>query len=443
MTTPRQRIWGWFFFDWASQPYNTLLLTFIFAPYVTELLDDGVAAQTAWGFGVGAAGLAVAFLAPLLGAIADASGRRLPWIWVFSVMYVAGAAGLWFAEPGNLNLLVILACFAVGLIGMEFATIFTNAMLPDLGSREEIGRISGNGWAFGYLGGLLALVLILALFAESAETGRTVIGHAPIFGLDPDTRQGTRFVGPFTAAWYALFMIPFFLFITDAKEAGTTGATAMDGLRALRETLKTLPSRTSLSAFLLASMLYRDALNGIYAFGGLYAAGMLGWSVIETGTFGILAIASGAFFAWLGGRADVVFGSKLVVRVCIVALTLAAVVIVFVSRQSVLGLHVAPDSRLPDIAFYLVGFVIGGAGGSLQAASRTLMVAQAEPYRMTEAFGLYALAGKATSFIAPLAIGIVTAMSGSQPLGVVPIIVLFVVGFVLLHWVQPEGDRAA
>ena len=187
----RKRIWGWFFFDWASQPYNTLLITFIFAPYVKELMGDGTAAQSVWGFGIGAAGFCIAVLAPILGAISDVSGHRMRWIWVFSAMYVVGAYALWWAVPGDFNLVSTLIFFAIGMIGMEFATIFTNSMLPDLGPREEVGRISGNGWAFGYVGGLVALVLMLALLQENPATGRTMIGIPPILGLDPALREGT------------------------------------------------------------------------------------------------------------------------------------------------------------------------------------------------------------------------------------------------------------
>src|SRR5690606_12068222 len=115
----------------------------------------------AWGFGIGAAGLAIAVLAPFLGALADTSGRRMPWIWGFSVLYVVGAAGLWLAAPGDFNLVLVMMFFAIGLIGMEFATIFTNSILPELGPKERLGRISGNGWAFGYVGGLITLVLML------------------------------------------------------------------------------------------------------------------------------------------------------------------------------------------------------------------------------------------------------------------------------------------
>lgn len=442
MVSAKRRIWGWFFFDWASQPYNTLLLTFIFAPYMKELLGSGSTAQAVWGYGIGAAGLAIALLAPLLGAIADKAGGRMRFIWLFSILYFAGAWGLWYAAPGDFNLFLVMFSFAIGLVGMEFATIFTNAMLPDLGTKDEIGRISGSGWAFGYVGGVLSLIFMLVLLAEGA-TGKTLIGLSPIFGLDAGAREGTRAVGPLTAIWYALFMIPFFLWVREPRKPGAVSirAAARAAWPELRETLRTLPQNRSLFAYLASSMFYRDALNGIYVFGGIYAAGTLGWAVTDVGIFGILAAITGAVFAWVGGRADSRFGPKPVIAVSVLVLTLVAIGLVFVSRSSVFGLSVGADSHLPDIAFYCLGALIGAAGGSLQTASRTMMVRQADPEKITEAFGLYALAGKATSFIAPLSIGVVTSISGSQQLGITPLIGLFLIGLVLLFWVKPNGEQ--
>lgn len=438
----RKRIWGWFFFDWASQPFATLLLTFIFAPYFKEMMGSGAEAQAFWGYGIGIAGIVIAILAPILGAAADTSDNRVRWIWGFSLLYVLGAFGLWTASPDQFNPTLTLVFFAIGLFGMEFATIFTNSMLPDLGSREEIGRISGNGWAFGYLGGLISLILVLVFFAESAETGKTMLGFDPAFGLDAAKREGTRAVGPLTAIWFMVFMIPFFLWVRDPKTEKAPKGALSQALRSVAKTIKALPSTPSLFAYLASSMFYRDALNGMFVFGGIYAAGALNWSVPDVGKFAILAIISGAIFAVLGGRLDQRFGPKPVITFCIVLLTCVAIAILFICRDMVFGMQVPEGSNLPDIAFYVVGILIGACGGALQSASRTMMVAQADPDHMTEAFGLYALAGKATSFIAPLSIGVVTELTNSQQIGITPLIALFVLGLLLLVWVKPEGDRA-
>lgn len=439
----RKRVWGWFFFDWASQPYNTLLITFIFGPYVKELLDDGAGAQAAWGYGITAAGLAIAVLAPVLGALADISGNRVRWIWLFSGMYVVGAGMLWFAAPDDFNLFFTLMFFAIGLVGMEMATIFTNSMLPDLGPREDIGKLSGNGWAFGYVGGLFALVIMLTLFAESAETGRTILGIEPMLGFNPEQREGTRFVGPLTALWYAMFMVPFFLFVREPRRKARPAGAFGKAMRQLGSTIRNLPRTPSLFAYLGSSMLYRDALNGMYAFGGIYAAGVLGWGVVDTGMFGIIAIIAGAIFAWIGGRADAVFGPKPVITTCIIVLTFVAIAITLVSRETLFGIVVAEGSRLPDITFLMLGAIIGAAGGVIQSASRTMMVRQARPGHMAEGFGLFALAGKATSFIAPASVAVATQLTGSQQLGVTPLIALFLLGLFLLFYVKSDGDRAA
>lgn len=437
----QRRIWGWWWFDWASQPYNTLLITFIFGPYVVGLVGDGSRAQAIWGYGIGAAGILLAVLAPLLGAVADKSGQRMAFVWFFSALYVIGAWSLWYSAPDNFNIWLVMLMFCIGMIGMEFATIFTNAMLPDLAPREELGKVSGSGWAWGYVGGMVSLILMLTLLAEG-ETGKTLIGIDPIFGLDAAAREGTRSVGPLTAIWYAVFMIPFFLWVREPKKPGAigVGAAIAGAWPELKSTLVGLPKNRSLFAFLGSSMFYRDALNGVYSFGGIYAAGVLGWSVTNVGIFGILATITGATFAWLGGKADSRLGPKPVIVFNVVVLALISLAIVFVSRTSVFGVPVDASSSLPDITFYVLGGLIGAAGGAMQSASRTMMVRQGETEKMTEGFGLYALSGKATAFLAPLSIGIVTGISGSQQVGILPIFVLFMLGLLLLAFVHPDGS---
>jgi len=453
MASAKQRIWGWYFFDWASQPYNTLLLTFIFGPYFAEIargyyMGEGLdpeaakaAAQAYWGWGLAIASLSIAIIAPILGAIADGTGRRLIWVWVFSAFYVAGSAGLWWVAPGGDEAMLFRAVclFGIGFIGMEFATIFTNSLMPSLTQADDLGAISGSGFAFGYLGGLLALVLMLLFFAEGADSGLTLLGSEPLFGLDPEAREGTRFVGPFTAIWYVVFMIPFFLWVkeprTDARPLHLGRAFA-----SLKALIASLRFRRSLSAYLASSLFYRDALNALYGFGGVYASGVLGWSIIQIGIFGIMGAVTAMIAAWIGGRLDSAYGPKPVISVSIIVLILVCCVIVGMSRDSIWGMAMDPASGLPDQIFYACGALIGAAGGSLQAASRTLMARHTTPDRATEAFGLFALSGKVASFMAPALIALATTMTGSQRLGIAPLIVLFLIGLFLLSFVKPKGE---
>ncbi|MDJ0995295.1 MAG: MFS transporter [Dinoroseobacter sp.] len=439
MASMRKRVWGWMMFDWASQPYATLILTFIFAPYFTTVVGDPVQAQIMWGYAMSVSGVIIACLAPVLGAVADGTNRRRPWIGLFSLFYVVGATGLWIAVPGADNVVLILVFFGIGLIGMEFATIFTNAMLPDLGPRREIGRISGTGGAVGYAGGVVSLLIMLLFLAEN-DAGVTLLGNPPALGLDPETYQGTRSVGPFVAIWFVVFMIPFAIWVTET--AARKRPDVRKSLGELWGTIKGLPSRPSLFAFLGASMLYRDALSAFYVFGGIYARGVLEWSIVSIGVFGIIAAIAAAIASWLGGFADRAFGPKPVIASCIAVLTLVGIAVVMISRESVFGIAVSPESALPDIAFYICGSLIGAAGGILHAASRTMMVHQAHPERMTEAFGLYALAGKATAFVAPFLITVVTEATGSQRAGLLPLIVLFLCGLFLLRWVQSDKEAS-
>lgn len=448
----RKRIWGWYFFDWASQPYNTLILTFIFGPYFAQtatnaLVDGGMVASEAkalaqayWGYGLAITGVFIAVLAPILGSISDNSGRRLPWIWLFSIMYFVGAMGIWWTAPESFSVTFALIFFGIGLIGMEFATIFTNAYLPSLGNEAERGKISADGWAFGYVGGVFALIVMLGLF-QATGTGKTMLGMTPLFGLDTATKADTRIVGPMAAVWFAVFMIPFFMFTRDAAVEKRESYKIGSGLKELVHTIKSLPTHPSLFAYLGSSMFYRDALNGMYTFGGIYALGVLEWSITQVGVFGILAAISGAFFCWVAGYIDRAIGPKPVIVTCCLILIVTALLIISLSPTTVLWMPVAAGSALPDIMFYVAGAGIGAAGGALQASSRNMLTRQANPERMTEAFGLYALSGKATTFLAPFLIAITSQITGSQRLGITPLVGLFLIGLILLVFVKPRGDH--
>ena len=439
MTKFSKRIWGWMFFDWACQPYFTLLLTFVFAPYFTSaVVGDGVLGQQYWGWMLTIVGLCIACLAPILGAIADGTGARTIWIVICTILMAGGSFALWWALPGSSAIVWPLVAVGLGLIGAEISIIFVNAMLPSLGSDRDIGVISGSGWAFGYLGGILSLAIMLLFLAEDGS-GKTLLGQLPAFGLDVTMREGTRSVGPFTALWLLIFLVPFFLW---TRGNSTPPAKNRTTLRGLLTTIRGLPQQKSLFAYLGSSMFYRDGLNGLFAFGGIYAAGVLQWSIVQIGVFGVASLVFGTFCAWIGGYADRFWGSKLVIAAMTFALIVVCTLIFTTNRDMVALIPVAPGSSLPDLTFYVCGCIIGGAGGVLQAASRTMMVNQANPERMSEAFGLYAFAGKATSFLAPFLIATMTGLTGDQRLGVTPLILLFVIGLILLHWVQPRKSQS-
>ncbi|HEX5231276.1 MAG TPA: MFS transporter [Bradyrhizobium sp.] len=442
---PRSAVIGWIFFDWAAQPYFTLITTFVFAPYfATHVAPDAASGQSLWGFATAAAGLLIALMSPVLGAIADASGRRKPWIAAFGAMLVIGSGLMWFGRPGDPGVILpLLLAYALATIGVEFATVFNNAMMPTLVPPDQIGRLSGTGWATGYVGGILSLILVLGFLAASPETGRTLFGFVPLFGLDPVTHQGDRISGPLTGIWFVVFVLPMFLLTPDYPAKCPIREALREGLTELRDTLRELPRRKSMAAFLLANMIYTDGLVSLFAFGGIYAAGTFGWNTIQIGSFGIILAIAGTLGAWLGGKLDDLLGPKTVIAGSMSMLLLAIIVILLVDRDHVFFVQVAPPSpggalfaSAAERAYLVLGCLIGAAGGPLQAASRSLLIRIAPRDRIAQYFGLFALTGKVTSFIGPLLIGIITGLTQSQKAGMAVLVLFFVAGLALLARVR-------
>ena len=437
----RAAVISWIFFDWAAQPYFTLITTFVFAPYfATHVASDPASGQALWGFATAAAGLLIALMSPVLGAIADASGRRKPWIAAFGALLVIGSCLMWFGKPGDATVIPpLLLAYGIATIGAEFATVFNNAMMPSLVPPNQIGRLSGTGWATGYIGGILSLILVLGFLAANPDTGRTLFGFVPLFGLDPVTHQGDRITGPLTGIWFIIFVLPMFLLTPDYPAKRPVREALRAGLIELKQTLGELPKQKSMAAFLLANMIYTDGLVSLFAFGGIYAAGTFGWHTIQIGSFGILLAIAGTFGAWLGGKLDDSLGPKRVIAGSMLMLLLAIVAILLVDKDSILFVKVAPPepdgalfSGAAERAYLVLGCLIGAAGGPLQAASRTLLIRLAPQDRIAQYFGLFALTGKVTSFVGPLLIGVITAATESQKAGMAVLVLFFVAGLLLL-----------
>ncbi len=335
----KRALFGWVLFDWATQPFYTLVVTFLFAPYfVNGFLDDPARGAALWAYATGIAELIAAALAPVLGAIADSGQRHKPWIAAFSVLLVVGMCGLWLAAPGRTDLApLVLIAFGLAVIGAELATVFTNAMMVSLVSDKRLGTLSGLGWATGYVGGLVSLALVAGLLVADPNTGKTLLGLKPIVPLDAATREGDRLVGPFSAAWYLIFVLPLFLFTPDrsAKPAQARAVTA--GLAQLLRSVKELVRHhRQVALFLLARMLYADGLGAVFAFGGIYAATVFGWGATELGLFGIILTIAGTIGAVLGGLLDDRRGSKRVIVATLLLFIAAAIGVLSVDQSQVL-----------------------------------------------------------------------------------------------------------
>ncbi len=441
----KKGIWSWMLFDWAGQPFHTLVITFMFAPYfASELFATEAEGQAMWGYLIALAGILVALSAPILGGIADRTGPRKPWVLGFGAMFVVGSYGLWWASPDLPNLFWIYVSFVAAFIGAEYMIIFTNSILPDLVPRKEVGKLSGYGWALGYVGGVLVLFVMLLFMVTPPGSETTVLGNAPIFGLDPAKGEGFRASGPISAIWFIIFAIPFFLFTPDVRKTKSRKEAVVEEVGGLKESWKKIKSFPQLGLFFLSSMLYRDALVVLYSFGAIYAKGALDWGQMDLLVFGIVAAIAGALGAWIGGWVDGKKGPMPVVVFSIFSLVLVTIAVLTITKDTVFMVYVGEDSSLPTIAFIICGAVIGAAGGSMQASSRTLVVQFVDgKLPMTEAFGIYAMAGKATAFVGPALVALVTDFSESQRIGLTPVIPILIIGLLLLLAAKKRAAASA
>ena len=451
-TRPSGRLgtFSWAMFDWANQPYFTLITTFIFAPYfASAVVGDAVRGQELWGYGQAVAGLCIALLSPVMGAIADAAGRRKPWILVFQSLCVLACAGLWLAMPGaaDRDLVMILGLVVLASLGAEFAMVFNNAMLPGLTTKNRLGRLSGQAWAMGYLGGLLTLGFVLGGFS---------LPEVPLFGLDKASHEHDRMVGPLSAIWMVVFVLPMFLFPPDTPPSGLGLARSTRlGLGQLAGTLRAAGHYRNVLLFLIARMIYFDGLSAVFAFGGIYAAGIFGWTTTNLGIFGIIITIFAAVGAVAGGWLDDRIGSKRTIVMSVVGLIVATLGIISITVDGRGGegrmdtifffVHyaVAPPGEgmfttLAEQIFLVFGILIGIFGGPAQAASRTMIARLAPVEKIGEFYGLYALSGKATAFMAPLVVALITGITQSQRAGVAIILVFLVLGLLLMLPVREE-----
>ena len=434
---------SWALFDWANQPFFTVVTTFIFAPYFANVvIGDPVQGQTVWAFTQSTAGIFIAVLSPFLGAMADAGGRRKPYVFVFQLLLVTGCAALWWAYPGRPDLAQPIAWAVIAAtVGAEMSIVFNNAQLPNIVRPERMGRLSGFGWGLGYVGGLIALFIVLAA-SQPAMFGLAVTNDRPLFGLDAASHELERLTGPASSLWLIVFVLPMFLFTPDHPKPYPVPMleAAREGGASLLATLRRLRRYRNALVFLIAFMLYNDGLAAIIAFGGVYASATFGWTTTTLGIFGIILTVFAIPGAFLGGRLDDWLGSKRTVQFATLGVILATIGIVGITADRILFVlpvdALAPDRGLfaspQEKAFMAFALLLGFCMGPMQAASRTLIGRLAPPGMSGEFYGLFALSGRATAWMAPFAIGVVTTAMHSNRLGVACVLVFLVLGFVLL-----------
>lgn len=402
-------------FDFANSAYTTLVLTFIYGTYfVKAVAPDEISGTALWSRGVTLTALCVAFLSPVLGAVADQGGLRKKFLFLSTLVTVGGTAVLYFIMPGQV--VWALFWFVVSNIAFELSNVFYNAYLPDISTKNNIGRISGIGWSVGYVGGLAAMIIAMIGFVSP---------DVPWFGFTKEAGENIRATNLLVAAWFAVFSIPLFLLVRDPARPRQASflQTAQKGVRDIATTFNDIRKYREIVKFLAARLIYNDGLVTIFAFGGIYAAGTFHFTFEEIMIFGIVINVAAGTGAFIMGFFDDRLGGKTTVQISNIVLALATILAV-----------IAPGKSLLWVAAVLIGLF----AGPNQSASRSLFGRFVPPEKENQFFGFFAFSGKLTAFMGPLLLGILTDLFDSQRAGVAVIALFFILGAVLLAFVKEE-----
>ncbi len=412
--TTKRTLFAWCLYDWASSAFPIIVTTFIFAAYfTTQIAVNEISGTFQWASATALAGIIIAIMSPIFGAIADHAGRHKLWLGFFTLTCIISSGLLWFAYPTPSAIHFTLVCVVIGTISLEIALVFYNASLPHLAPKNYIGRISGWAWGLGYFGGIVALSIVLFVFIKPEHSW-----------LNTQTAQQVRICGPLAAIWFALFSLPLFFSVPETPSTGLKTSQAIkQGLAELAATLKSLPQQKNLLLYLIAHLIYADGLNTLFAFGGIYAAGTFHMDLSQVILFGItmnLTAGLGAVaLAWV----DDYLGSKPTVLISLFFLVVIGLPLLIVKSAA---------------WFWCIALILSIFIGPVQAASRSLMAHLVPLEKSTEMFGMYAFSGKITAFIGPWLLGLATLHFQSQRAGMATILLFFIVGGLLMCFVRSD-----
>ncbi len=421
----RKAIWGWALYDFGNSAFTTLIVTFIYsAVFARRIAADGDAGTAMWANGIALTAIIVAVTSPFLGAMADRGGHRRRYLLISTCIAIMGSALLYFPLPGQVWFAFIV--FLVANIAFELSGVFYNAYLPDLSTPDNIGKISGYGWALGYLGGLVAMAIALVGFIQ-AET--------PWFGLGTGEEalfQNERAITLVVAAWFAVFAIPMFRWVPKPArvESPPLGELLRGTVRQLSVTFREIRRYGQIVRLLIARMIYNDGLVTIFALGPLYAIEVFGFTLTEVLLWGLALNLTAGIGAFAMGFLDDRIGGRKTILISLVGLFIAT-----------LWATLAPGEAKSSMFF--AGLLVGVFVGPNQAASRSLLGRFVPQEKETEFYGFFAFSGKAIAFMGPLLYGLAITVFGNQRFGVAVTMVFFLVGGLILLGVDEQAGVAA
>ncbi len=419
----RGHVLAWGLWDWGSSAFTTIVLTFVFSVYLTDSvgkdLPPGSLSPNTWlTWSSAAAGLLIALMAPVIGQSADRAGRRLRSTGVWTVAVIVAILLMYFVRSDYQYLWLGLLLLGLASIFFELAQVSYFALLSQVSTRANVGRVSGFGWALGYLGGIVLLLVAYVGF---------IAGEGGALGLSTDGGLNIRVVVLLSAVWFAVFALPMFLVLSETPPSG--GATRLGVIgsyRALIANLRRLLRDSPHTVYFLgASALYRDGLNAIFAFGGVIAVTVYGMDPGTVLVFGVVINVVSAAGAFMGGWLDDRIGPKTVVVGSLTSLVVVGTILLFAYGTTM---------------FWIFGLILGLFVGPAQASSRSYLSRLCPQGQEGQLFGLYATTGRAVSFISPALIGLFTVIGGER-LGLLGIILVLLAGLVALLPVR-KPERA-
>ncbi len=415
MAARRGEVTAWAMYDFACSAFTTIIVTFVFSKYYADVVvGDDIAGPIYWTRAINASAIIVALVTPVLGAVADLAGRKKLFLGIVSVQCILFTVLLFWAGPGDAVRAALF--FIIANVGFEAAQVFYNSLLLDITDRKTIGRVSGFGWGLGYIGGLLALVLALGM----------------IRGWLPDTDYlDVRSIALLVAAWYAVFMLPLFLYVREGPPQAPPSSTAAYfrlGFGRVAGTLGHLRTYREAAKLLVARLIYNDGLTTIFAMAAIYAGAAFGMPLEEFLVLGIAINLAAGIGAYAFGFVDDRIGGKWTILISLVVLTAA-------TATAALTRSVA--------TFWVAGIVLGIMVGPNQSASRSLLSRMVPEQKQGEFFGFYAFSGKLSSVLGPLTYGLVLGATESHRAAVGSVAAFFVVGLLVLLTVDERGGMAA
>ena len=418
----RKQVISWSLYDFANQPFTTIIVTFVYGAFFTKyIVNDEHIGTLLWSTAIAVTAIVVSILSPVLGALADSGGYRKFFLMIFTWICSVFSILLYFPDSGDVYLALTL--FVIANISFEMGCVFSNSYLPDLSQKENIGKISGFAWGLGFFGGLTALFLSLFFFPEM-------------------NTEGIKKINVLVGIWFLVFSVPTFLFVKDKNPEKLKKKHIKDTFKSLKKTLNQVRNYKIIANFLLARLFYNDGLITIFSLGGIYAVETLDFSFIEVMILGILLNISAGFGSFVFGYLEDKIGVLQIINISLWVL-IVSTILAFLAPYLDIFSDVILDVNFfnyslyysltfPQLIFWVAGILIGLMIGPNQSCSRSLMSQLTPEKKQNEFFGFFALTGKATSFLGPLLFGIISNFY-SQQFALWVVIIFFIFGYFLLN----------